>query len=107
MENKRPSIKQELDTILAVLGQFKSGASIEEVKTASGLDIELRTLQRRLKKLQEQGLITLSGKANAARYYLVPMEESQESERRGEIIPYQVPGGKFLNWFHARNSSVS
>lgn len=96
MENKRPTIKQELDIILAVFGQFKGGASIEEVKTASGLDIELRTLQRRLKKLREQGLITLSGKANSARYYLVPKEASQESQGRGEIIPLSSAGRQVL-----------
>lgn len=57
---------------------------------------ELRTLQRRLKKLKEQGLITLSGKANSARYYLVQKEESRESQERGEIIPLSSSGRQVL-----------
>jgi hypothetical protein len=40
---------------------FEQGASIEEIKAASGLNIELRTLQRRLADLKKSGFVKTSG----------------------------------------------
>jgi DNA-binding transcriptional ArsR family regulator len=97
MENRGLNIKQEINIILAAFRQFKDGASIEEIKYASGLDIELRTLQRRLKRLQEQGFVTLSGRSTSARYYLVQKEENQIASDRKDIIPLSDAGRNVLD----------
>jgi len=97
MTNNKRNTKRELEAIQAALKQFKDGASIDEIKTASGLDIELRTLQRRLKTLQEQGLVTLSGKTYSTRYYLVQKEEDKVPTDRKEIIPLSIAGQEVFN----------
>lgn len=71
MKGTQKNIKQELEAIRTALGQFKEGASLEDIKSTSRLDIALRSLQRRLEKLHEQGEITLSGKTRSTLYHLV------------------------------------
>jgi len=44
------------------------GAHSEEIKAAAGMDIELRTLQRRLGKLIERGGLKISGTRRTAKY---------------------------------------
>jgi Fic family protein len=64
-------VTQQLNIILQVMQQFPHGATSEEIKVATGLDIELRTLQRRLEKLVEKGDLKLSGTKRTAKYLLV------------------------------------
>ena len=92
MANKKQIVERELDIIITAVGQFREGASVEEVKAASGLNIELRTLQRRLKKLAEQGFIRLSGKTKAVQYYPISKDEGQEFQQRGEIVSLSNAG---------------
>lgn len=87
----------ELEAILAALKRFKDGGSIVEIKTASGLDIAFRTLQRRLKKLQEQGLVRISGKTHSVRYHLVQKEESPIAPDIKDSIPLSNAGRIVLN----------
>jgi hypothetical protein len=70
MEKSSKTISQQFEAIIGALKTFGDEASIEEIKTASGLDIELRTLQRRLATLKKQGLVTTSGGTRATRYHL-------------------------------------
>lgn len=71
MKNNTPDLKKQLEAIKRILKGFSDGASIEEIKVATGLNIELRTLQRRLAKLKEKGEITVSGDTRSTRYHLV------------------------------------
>ena len=57
------------EAILEALNSMEKGASIEEIRAASHLDIELRTLQRRLAELRESGAIRISGDKRSTRYY--------------------------------------
>jgi Fic/DOC family len=63
-------IDEELEAIRQVMQHFPHGASVVVIKTALGLPLELRTLQRRLEKLVETGVLNLSGKRRTAKYHL-------------------------------------
>lgn len=62
-------ITEQIDAILKVLKQMKDGATIEEIKALSGLDIEIRALQRRLAELKKMGLVNTSGEKRSTRYH--------------------------------------
>ncbi|MDR6197392.1 Fic family protein [Siphonobacter sp. SORGH_AS_0500] len=65
---KQNRVSYELEKIVQTLAQFKQGVSLEALKHALDLDIEIRTLQRRLEKLKEEGLVVASGKGRAITY---------------------------------------
>jgi len=69
MSPHQQHIDQELKSIESSLSHFKQGASIEEIRAQVG--IELRTLQRRLEKLQELGRVRTAGQRRSTLYYLV------------------------------------
>jgi hypothetical protein len=98
MKGSQKNISRELEVIKNVLSQFKDGASIENLKTVSGLDIELRTMQRRLVKLQEQGQISFSGKTRSTLYYLVRDGAGKEGKAQTEklLVPLTDGGRKIL-----------
>lgn len=62
-------VTQQIEAIIRVLSSLEQGASIEEIKALSGLDVELRTLQRRLADLKKSGLVKTSGDKRSTRYY--------------------------------------
>ena len=96
MEQK--NINQQLEAINKALQQFKSGASIEEIRAASGLDIELRTLQRRLVILQEKGLVTTTGRLRSTIYYPVAVDTDQTIvEPAKEVLPVSSEGREILS----------
>ncbi|RZS75678.1 Fic family protein [Pseudobacter ginsenosidimutans] len=64
-------IEEELEKLKAVLRIFIDGASLETIGSASGLDLELRTLQRRLASLVSQGQARTTGIKRSTRYYPV------------------------------------
>lgn len=66
---KSSKITQQIDAIIKVLSPRVAGASIEEIKTAPGLEIEIRTLQRRLAELIKLGYVTTTGDKRSTRYY--------------------------------------
>lgn len=84
-------IIQELKAIEAALANFKQGASIEDIKAAIEIDIEVRTLQRRLDKLQEQGIVQTSGKRRSTLYYLV-QDDKRTIAADDSIIPLSAAG---------------
>ncbi|WP_217607030.1 Fic family protein [Chitinophaga sp. GbtcB8] len=108
MKTSQADISHELEIIRKTFEQFKSGASLEALKDASGLEIELRTLQRRLNKLKEMGIITTSGKTRATLYYLVQSPiEIKETVQEGEIVPIPLSHeGKEIRKAVMRPSSV-
>jgi Fic family protein len=62
-------IEEEQEKLQAVLRVFVDGASLETIRSASGLNLELRTLQRRLASLVNQGKIKTTGSKRSTRYY--------------------------------------
>src|SRR5689334_7462892 len=97
---KSSKTAQQIDTILRILRPMEGGASIEEIRSIPGLDIEIRTLQRRLADLIKLGLVQTTGDKRSTRYYYEKpvtvgswVEEVQEryhtlpvSEKSQEII---------------------
>jgi len=94
MKKSSQTIKKELEAIKNTLKQFSEGASLEAIKTASGLDIELRTLQRRLSTLQEQGDVTASGHTRSRRYHLADTGKGTGAEQAKEdmLLPLSQAG---------------
>ena len=86
MKVKR-TIDQELEAIKNVLGTFEGGASIEDIKASLGFPIELRTLQRRLEKLKDQGLVTTTGDTRSTRYHLIGVKTKEEVKLAAETGP--------------------
>jgi len=77
------STKRDLLVIKGIIERFPYGASIEDIQHGDGLDLELRTLQRRLKTLKEEGEIYTSGGSKSTKYHVshglsLVMEKEQE-----------------------------
>ncbi|SJZ32181.1 Fic family protein [Sediminibacterium ginsengisoli] len=92
---KKNTIIEEFEKIQSALQQFEKGASVEEIKAALEITLELRTLQRRLSKLQANGIIVTSGKGRSLLYYLAKepitlKDQKQESEK--EPLPLSEKG---------------
>ena len=62
-------ILRQNEAILQALMTMEKGASIEEIKAALVIEIELRTLQRRLAELKVSGAIRVAGDKRSTRYY--------------------------------------
>lgn len=98
MRTSQETIDHEVGVIRKALKKFKDGASIEEIKDASGLELERRTLLRRLDKLVEQGVVTTSGKTRAMLYHLdeVSAQPTEAKENKVNIIPLSEEGKEIL-----------
>jgi len=90
------SIHQELEIIKEALKPFGQGASIEEIKEAVSLDIGMRTLQRRLETLQDQGCIQTSGHTRGRRYYFISLEldgiKNDQPKTSHQLLPLSDVG---------------
>ena len=90
MKNSKENINQELEIIKKAVVSLEGGGNINEIQVASGITIERRTLQRRLKELIQQGIIELDGKGRAIQYHLktpeISITETKQSEA-GKSIP--------------------
>jgi len=94
MAKSNAQIGDELKSIVEFLKQKKEGASLEMIKEGAGLDIERRTLQRRLDKLKEGGLVITSGKARAILYHILGDSTAGKPKAVaiGGIIPLSEEG---------------
>ncbi|HEY8894013.1 MAG TPA: Fic family protein [Niastella sp.] len=80
-------IARQIEAIIHVLSRFDYGVSIEEIKAMPGIDIELRTLQRRLAELKKLGFITTSGDKRSTRYhYTRPLSIVEEGEVKYDTL---------------------
>lgn len=93
MKISKLQLEQELNLIENALKNFKQGASIEDIRPLVGM--ELRTIQRRLKDLVNQGRISISGQGRGTRYHSlqkVPFTISTTEITEIEIIPLSAEG---------------
>ncbi len=99
MKNSNKKTYQELEAIKNAVKQFTKGASIEEINEAAGLEIGLRTLQRRLKKLHELGAVTIVGSTRSTLYKFANPDaaDKNESQPKTELIPLSKEGRKILS----------
>ena len=68
-QNRSNKVTQQIEAIIQAFDRLDGVASIEEIKAASGLDIEIRTLQRRLAELKKSGFVKTSGDKRSTRYH--------------------------------------
>jgi Fic family protein len=100
MKSSNKRTLEQIDAIINTLKRFKIGASIEEIRTAFGRDIELRTLQRRLAELKKLGFVTTSGDKRSTRYHLaqpqIVRSEANLDEPAKDLLPLTDEGRKIL-----------
>lgn len=88
MNSSQVNINLQLEIIRKTLEQLKEGASLDTIKDALGQEIAPRTLQRRLEKLKEMGIVTVSGKSRSTLYHLTQAPvEPKESVKEPEVVP--------------------
>lgn len=86
MKTSNKQIANELEIIKASLEKFRDGAGADELRRISGLNLESRTFQRRLNKLQEQGEVYATGIARGIRYILTaPSDKGTEVHPKAAI----------------------
>lgn len=71
MAKQYSSIDKELEALARLLATLPDGATIDTIQAGYGRQIGLRTLQRRLATLQQQGVITTSGQGRSTMYHFV------------------------------------
>ncbi|MEX0617325.1 MAG: Fic family protein [Pseudohongiellaceae bacterium] len=67
-----PEIKQQIEEIITILGQYPEGLSRGQVSEKLTFSINDKTLQRRLGALADAGRIIKKGEKKATRYYPLP-----------------------------------
>lgn len=75
--------------IIHVLGQYGNGTTIGEVHSALSTTIQLRTLQRYLRELVEEGSVVTSGAGRSLRYHFsgTAVADSSRYDPDMELIP--------------------
>jgi len=68
----RQEINAQLSALRNVIARAPAGLLIEEIASRSELDLDRRTLQRRLDALINDGQVIRSGKGRATRYAPAP-----------------------------------
>src|SRR5437899_2831172 len=85
---KSKAVVQRMVAIKNALASFEDGASIEEIRAASGLHITIRTLQRHLAELIQAGIIVPSGHTRSTRYHLAQPGRTETGMVREDNAPY-------------------
>lgn len=84
MKATQKDIREQLDFIKNALKSFPAGASIDELMAFPGISMELRTLQRRLKALQDEGVVRTTGDTRSTRYHLVETKKEEPPKPQEE-----------------------
>jgi len=94
------SIKKEMEDIQKALSSFRGGATIEEIKQATELDIELRTLQRRLAEMAKQGIIIKTGHKRSTKWLSAKngiSETNLYENAQNDLIPLTVKSREIIS----------
>ncbi|MPZ43106.1 MAG: Fic family protein [Betaproteobacteria bacterium] len=80
---------QELDRFVALLARHKSGLGIHDLEQAAkgaGLDLDRRTLQRRVARLIQARRVFKAGKGRASRYLLAPITAAAHLTEAPDVL---------------------
>jgi Fic family protein len=80
MNRPKLDVEEEMELIKKALAVFEEGASIRQLKKITGLNIELRTLQRRLDILKKLGVVQSTGNRRSMKYHLAQPKEVRTVE---------------------------
>lgn len=95
--------EKQYHAISSILNRHKEGASIDEIKKELEFDLAIRTLQRRLSKMKELGMIITSGESRDTRYHLTPTPLATENKKGGtlttstELIQFSTDSKEILS----------
>jgi hypothetical protein len=98
MTKAKKELQDQLDKIKVSIGNFPNGASLEDIIVHSNLELNERTLQRRLSLLaKDRKEVRVTGGSKTTRYHLVapgkPREQIQPSP-----IPLSIEGEEILRY---------
>lgn len=86
--------------VIQILSKFPDGIGIYDIHAGLDKEVTIRTLQRWIKQLAEEGLIEINGAARATRYILVNEDGSHVAEKTEtytkSLIPISEGGRKAL-----------
>ncbi|TXH71523.1 MAG: Fic family protein [Thiothrix sp.] len=80
-------IEAQNKAILAILNEFPLGASLAQLQDKLAIQLNIRTLQRRLTALTKAGKITAFGNQRTRRYSLVTPESTIRSAKLDYVLP--------------------
>lgn len=83
--------------IVDVLARYPDGVPLAELHSAIGGGVTARTLQRHLADLSKQGLVRITGRSRATRYFPVPTTSDAVSPDL-PAIPLSLQGKEVLNY---------
>lgn len=73
-------VNKELELIFDAISPYSEGVSLRKLRSIAGIDLEVRTLQRRLEKLRDRGKIIILGNTKAVIYKPVVWLAREASE---------------------------
>ncbi len=107
--------KEELDEIVAIVRRYPRGVNIQRIKEGLAFVLPVRTLQRRMTRVEEEGWINSRGTGRGKRYIPVGLEKYSHTESyssKDEVIrkaPENIEA-KHLNYLSSdldANNSLS
>jgi Fic family protein len=87
----------QIPDLQAALARFTEGSTIAEIHSAIGERVTVRSLQRWLADLKQQGLVKTTGKGRAIRYHLSP-KTAKVVTHAESIVPLSLPAKETLNY---------
>ncbi len=99
--------QQELEQIKRAVKESNKALSISEIKKQTRLEIEPRTLLRRLNKLVDQKIIKKIGKKRGAAYQIAFNANESEQQFELELIPLTEQSKEFLSLVNRPQTSRS
>lgn len=89
---KQIAIERELANLQSFLARYPDGASIDTIESHFGTTIGVRTLQRRLAALQQQGIVRTTGRGRALLYRLASPVEAPIDKSSKTDVPLSAEG---------------
>ncbi len=104
----RTDIQNELKAIKDALGNFAGAVAAEDILGKLDFDIELWSLRRRLKRLQADGVVEISGRGRGTRYQLLDTGDTVNSgESNVAASPESERIRRYVNQPTAKRKPVS
>jgi hypothetical protein len=99
-------IQDQLNNLRTLIAQASGGLLITQIAARSSLDLDRRTLQRRLQTLVKDGHIARSGKGTATRYQSVDRPQAPVDSQVALVVPVSTQGAKIRTFirkpYHGR-----
>lgn len=83
---------EEFNVIVSLVGRFPQGVTVREIRSNLPFSLTLRTLQRRLEDLEDEGRIRSSGSRRGKRYFPLAENRGRLNETPGDFSKLDLSG---------------